>query len=82
MVGSSGPGESGAGAGEDPCTYTVGPPEVVEAVIGSTLPGAPSGGREDPDADGPPIVIELPWVVVQCPTSYSGGGDRGSVPGG
>ncbi len=78
VVGSSGPGERGVGAGEDPCTYTVGPPEVVEAVIGSTLPGAPSGDRDDPDesgddGDGPTIVIEPPWVVVQCPTSYSGG---------
>ena len=76
VVGSSGPGESGVGAGDDPCTYTVGPPEVVEALIGSTLPGAPSGDRDDPDAedgDDPVIVIEPPWVLVQCPTSYSGG---------
>jgi hypothetical protein len=64
------------GAGEDPCTYTVGPAEVIEAVIGSTLPGAPSGDTSQPgdaDGDAPVIVIEPPWVLVQCPTSYSGG---------
>jgi hypothetical protein len=47
-------------------------------VIGSALPGSPSGdrdepGSEDPEGDPPVIVIERPWVVVQCPTSYSGG---------
>lgn len=73
VVGSSGPGQPGVGAGEDPCSYTVGPAEVIEAVIGSSLPGSPSGSRDDPDDDAPVVLVELPWVLVQCPTSYSGG---------
>lgn len=78
VVGSSGPGEPGVGAGADPCVYWVGDRSEVGGYLqGIGVPGAPAGGGDggasEVGEDGEAPVDEPRFVVVRCESSFGGG---------